>query len=159
MSKEKQSLVDLLKRIDQTKKELKKLKSEYENALTAICKTWQEQTASAFPGLQPCNIGEYVGVDVVYEGKTYNVYISEYKQKLYCMFSFDRKDKSTYSLSFKETETALVDKLNNLFNDEAGVNSSVLCYKNGILKYFKKENDDEAFDFFLKVVKAINKDI
>ena len=154
MNKEKQNLVSLLKRIDQTKKELKKVKSEYEEAFTAICKSWQEQTVSAFPGLQPCGIGEYVGVDVVYEGKTYNVFISEYKQKLYCMFSLDRKDKSTYDLSLKNAGTALVDKLNNLFNDEAGDNSSVRYTGNGIFKIFKKEIYDEAFDFFLKVVES-----
>ena len=154
MSKEKQSLINLLKRIDQTKTELKKLKSEYEKAFTAICKSWQEQTASAFPGLQPCGIGEYVGVDVVYEGKTYNVFISEYKQKLYCMFSLDRKDKSTYSLSLNEEETALFEKLNNLFSNYSGKKSSVRYAGVGIFKFFEKENYDEAFDFFLKVVNA-----
>lgn len=152
MSKEKLDMVNLLKRIDQTKKELKKLKNEYEKAFTAICKSWQEQTISAFPGLQPCGIGEYVGVNVVYGGKTYNVFISEDKQKLYCMFSLDRKDKSTYSLSLKDTETALFEKLNNLFSDDSDKKSSVRYAGVGIFKFFKKENYDEAFAFFLKVV-------
>jgi hypothetical protein len=154
MNKEKQDLVNLLKRIDQTKKELKKLMSEYEKVFTAICKSWQEQTASAFPDLQPCGIGEYVGVDVVYEGKTYNVFISEYNQKLYCMFSLDRKDKSTYSLSLKDEETALFEKLNNLFTDDSDKKSSVRYTGVGLFKVFKKDNYEEAFDFYLKVVES-----
>lgn len=154
MNKEKQDLVNLLKKIDQTQKELKKLKSEYKAAFSAICKSWQEQTASAFPTLRPCNIDEYVGVDIVYEGKTYNVFISEDKQKLYCMFSLDRKDKSTYSLSLKDAGTALVEKLNNLFSNDSDNKSSV-CYTGvGIYKIFKKNNYDEAFDFFLKIIKT-----
>ncbi len=68
------------------------------------------------------------------------------------MFSLDRKDKSTYSLSLKDTETALFEKLNNLFSDDSDKKSSVRYAGVGIFKFFKKENYDEAFAFFLKVV-------
>ena len=68
MNKEKQHLVDLQSKIDQKSKELKQLRKEYETYFSAICKSWREQTNTMFPNLQPCNIGEYVGVDIIYEG-------------------------------------------------------------------------------------------
>ena len=122
MNKEKQHLIELLNKIDNTKNELKQLNKEYKTAFADVCKSWVEQTKSLFPHLQPCNIGEYVGVDIVYDGKVYNLFISEDNQKYYCMFCFDRKDKSNYELS------------------------------QGYFKIFKKEKYDEAFDFFLKAV-------
>ena len=155
MNKEKQNLVNLQSKIDQKKKELKQLKKEYETAFSAIRKSWKEQVSSTFPYLQPCNIGEeYVGVDVVFDGTVYNVFISEYHQKLYCMFSYDRKDKSTYNLNLKEAGKELVDKLNGLFSENQAY-KSYCCYTgNGIYKNFKKEDFDEAFNFFLEVVSA-----
>ena len=74
MNKEKQHLVDLQSKIDQKSKELKQLRKEYETYFSAICKSWREQTNTMFPNLQPCNIGEYVGVDIIYEGKIYDSY-------------------------------------------------------------------------------------
>ena len=155
MNKEKQNLVNLQSKIDQKKKELKQLKKEYETAFSAISKSWKEQVSSAFPNLQPCNIGEeYVGVDVVFDGTVYNVFISEYKQKLYCMFSYDRKDKSTYNFNLKEAGQEPVDKLNGLFSENPAY-KTYSCYTgHGIYKIFKKEDFEDAFNFFLEVVSA-----
>ena len=82
MNKEKQHLVDLQSKIDQKSKELKQLRKEYETYFSAICKSWREQTNTMFPNLQPCNIGEYVGVDIIYEGKIYNLFITKEKKKM-----------------------------------------------------------------------------
>ena len=65
MNKEKKHLIELLNRINNTKKELKQLNKEYKAAFADVCKSWVEQTRSLFPNLQPCDIGEYVGVDIV----------------------------------------------------------------------------------------------
>ena len=146
MNKEKQHLIELLNKIDNTKKELKQLNKEYKAAFADICKSWVEQTKSQFPHLQPCNIGEYVGVDVVYDGKVYNLFISEDNQKYYCMFCFDRKDKSNYELSFKEVSAELKYIVSHIFDSRSYLTTQ------GYFKIFKKENYDEAFDFFLKAV-------
>ena len=148
MNKDKQHLIELLNKIDNTKKELKQLNKEYKAAFADICKSWMEQTKSLFPNLQPCDIGEYVGVDIVYDGKVYNLFISEDKQKYYCMFCFDRKDKSNYELSFKEVGTELKYMASRLFDSHSYFTTQ------GYFKNFKKENYDEAFDFFLKAVKT-----
>ena len=111
MNKEKQNMVNLLSKIDQKQNELKQLKKEYKTAFSAISKSWKEQVSSTYPNLQPCNIGESVGLDVVYEGRTYNLFIAEERQKLICMFSYDRKDRSTYDLTLKQAGRELKDKL------------------------------------------------
>ena len=148
MNTEKQNLVNLLSKIDQKQKELTQLRKEFKAAFSADCESWKEQVSSTFPNLQPCGIDEYVGVDVVYKGKAYNIFISEDRQKLYCMFCYDRKDKSTYRLSLKDADTELKYILGHLFDSKSYFTSQ------GYFRYFKKENYDEAFDFFLKVVKA-----
>ena len=155
MNKEKQNLVNLLSKIDQKQKELKQLKKEYKAVFSAISESWKEQARSSFPYLHPCDIDEFVGVDIVFEGKTYNVFISEDYGKLYCMFCYDRKDRSTYRLTLKESEQELVDKLNKLFFDNPKEKASVYT-GHGVYKKFKKENFDEAFDFFMKVVNAFS---
>lgn len=155
MKKEKQNLVNLLGKIDQKQKELKQLKKEYKTAFSAVCNSWKEQVSSTFPNLKPCNIGEYVGVDIVYDGKTYNIFMAEEKQKLYCMFSYDRKDKSTYNLALTEAGKQLVDKLNELFCNNPE-DKTAFYTRHGVYKEFKKENFDEAFDFFMKVVNAFS---
>ena len=142
---------NLLSKIDQKQKELKQLRKEYKTAFSAISKSWKEQVSSTFPNLHPCDIDEYVGVDIVFDGKAYNIFISAYGQKLYCMFSYDRKDKSTYRLTLKEAGQELVDKINELFYDNPEEKTTVYT-GNGVFKEFKKEDYDKAFDFFLKVV-------
>lgn len=153
MNKEKQNLVNLLSKIDQKQKELKQLKKEYKKVFSAISKSWKEQVSSTYPNLQPCGIDEYVGVDIVYEGRTYNIFIANWREKLYCMFSHNRKDESTYRLTLKEAGKELVDKLNKLFCDNQEEKATVYIGQ-GIYKEFKKEHFDEAFDFFMKVVNA-----
>ena len=49
MNKEKQHLIELLNKIDNTKKELKQLNKEYKAAFADICKSWVEQTKSQYP--------------------------------------------------------------------------------------------------------------
>ena len=153
MNKEKQNLVNLLSKIEQKQKELKQLKKEYKKVFSAISKSWKEQVSSTYPNLQPCGIDEYVGVDIVYEGRTYNIFISNWREKLYCMFSHNRKDESTYRLTLKEAGKELVDKLNKLFCDNPEEKTTVYTGHN-VYKIFKKEDYDKAFDFFLKVVNA-----
>lgn len=151
MNKEKQNLVNLLSKIDQKQKELKQLKKEYKTAFSAISKSWKEQVSSTYPNLQPCNIGESVGLDVVYEGRTYNLFIAEERQKLICMFSYDRKDRSTYDFTLKQAGRELKDKLLFLYKPE---DKTSFYTGHGVYKEFKKEDYDKAFDFFLKVVNA-----
>lgn len=153
MNKEKENLVNLLSKIDQKQKELKQLKKEYKTAFSAVSKSWKEQVSSTYPNLQPCGIDEYVGVDIVYEGRTYNIFIANWREKLYCMFSHNQKDKSTYRLTLKEAGKELVDKLNNFYFDNPEEKNSVYTGHN-VFKIFKKEDYDKAFDFFLKVVNA-----
>ena len=150
MNKEKKHLIELLNRINNTKKELKQLNKEYKAAFADVCKSWVEQTRSLFPNLQPCDIGEYVGVDIVYDGKVYNLFISEDNQKYYCMFCFDRKDKSNYELSFKEVSAELKYIVSHIFDSRSYLTTQ------GYFKIFKKENYDEAFDFFLKAVNTFS---
>lgn len=154
MNKEKQHLVELQSKIDQKSKELQQLRKEYETYFSAICKSWQEQTNSMFPNLQPCNIGEYVGVDVIYEGKTYNLYITKERQKLSCVFSHNRKDRSTYDLTLKDAGKELVDKLNALFCEYPAYHSSCVYVGHGFYKNFKKEDFEDAFNFFVEVAKS-----
>ena len=153
MNKEKQNLVNLLSKIGQKQKELKQLKKEYKKVFSAISKSWKEQVSSTYPNLQPCGIDEYVGVDIVYEGRTYNIFIANWREKLYCMFSHNQKDKSTYRLTLKEAGKELVDKLNYFYFDNPEEKNSVYTGHN-VFKKFKKEDYDKAFDFFLKVVNA-----
>lgn len=154
MNKEKQHLTNLQKEIDQKQKELKRLRDEYETVFSDISKSWWKQMNTSFPNLQPCNIGEYVGVDVVYEGRTYNLFIAKERQKLICMFSYDRKDRSTYDLTLKDAGKELVDKLNALFTENPAYKSSCFYTGHGYYKNFKKEDFEDAFNFFLEVVKA-----
>lgn len=154
MNKEKQHLANLQKEIDQKQKELKRLRDEYETVFSDISKSWWKQVNTFFPNLQPCNIGEYVGVDVVYEGRTYNLFIAKERQKLICMFSYDRKDRSTYDLTLKDAGKELVDKLNALFTEKPAYKSSRFYTGHGYYKNFKKEDFEDAFNFFLEVVNA-----
>ena len=55
-----------------------------------------------FPQLEPCEIGEYVGVNLALKGVVYNIFISSYKQKIYCAFCCDRNNKERDKLNIKE---------------------------------------------------------
>lgn len=151
MNKKKQNLVNLLSKIDQKQKELKQLKKEYNAAFSALSESWKKQVSSTYPNLHPCDIDEYVGVDIVYEGRTYNIFIAKLREKLYCMFSHNQKDKSTYDLTLRDVGKELVDKLNKLFCDNPEEKTTVYT-GHGVYKEFKKEDYDKAFDFFMKVV-------
>jgi len=153
MNKEKQNLVNLLSKIDQKQKELKQLKKEYKAAFSAISKSWKEQVSSTYPNLQPCDIGEYVGVNIVFDGKTYSVFISDSGQKLYCMFSYDHKNRKAYPNTLEKAGKEVVDKLNELFFYNQEEKTSVYTGDN-VYKNFKKEDYEKAFDFFMKVVNA-----
>ena len=62
------------------------------------------------------------------------------------MFCFDRKDKSNYELSFNEVSAELKYIVSHIFDSQSYFTTQ------GYFKNFKKENYDEAFDFFLKAV-------
>ena len=49
MNKEKQNLVNLLRKIDQKQKELKQLKKEYKTAFSAISKSWKSKLVQRTP--------------------------------------------------------------------------------------------------------------
>ena len=73
----KENFVNLIEKIDKKKKELKQLKRDLQKEFNDISNMWKEETAAQFPQLPPCNIGEYVGVDITINGKVYNIFISE----------------------------------------------------------------------------------
>ena len=98
----KEKVANLIEKIDKKKKELKQLKQDLQKAFYDISNMWKEESAKQFPQLPSCNVGEYVGVDITIKGKVYNIFISEDKQKLYCMFSLDRKNKAYYDLAIKD---------------------------------------------------------
>ena len=103
----KEKVVNLIDKIDKKKKELKQLKKDLQKAFNDISNVWKEKSSRQFPQLSPCNIGEYVGVDITIKGKVYNIFISEYNQKLYCMFCLDRNDKNYSNLPLKKQWTNL----------------------------------------------------
>ncbi len=96
-------VISLIEKIDKKKNELKKLRKDLQNAFKEISNKWKKESATRFPLLNPCNIGEYVGVDITIKDVVYNIFISEHNQKLFCMFSLDRKNKEYSSLSIKKT--------------------------------------------------------
>ena len=152
----KQKLVELLEKIDQKQKELKKLKEDYKKAINAIALSWKEEVNTLFPQLKPCNIGEYVGVDVPLNGKVYNIFISEGSGKLECMFSLDRKDKKNYPLIIKDVmKDADFEKLKRVFNSYLEQHNES-AYSNHQAYYIKlkKVQYEEAFQFFLELVKT-----
>lgn len=91
----KNKVVRLIEKIDKKKIELRQLKKDLQKAFDEISNMWKKESALQFPQYPPCNLGEYVGVDIILKERVYNIYISEYKQRLYCMFCLDRKDKKT----------------------------------------------------------------
>ena len=76
----KDKVANLIEKIDNKKKELRQLKKELQNAFDNISNVWKKESMDLFPQLKPCNIGEYVGVDITLNERVYNIFISEYKQ-------------------------------------------------------------------------------
>lgn len=152
--KTKEKLADLLKQIEQKKKELKQLKKEYETAFDAVAAKWREETKAMFPQLETCNIGEYVGVDVAIKGQVYNICLLEDSQKISCMFSLDCKDRDSFSkiIDFSKPE---FEELKNVCNLHLEKNKKQAIINANRFKIpFRKEDYDDAFKFFIEVVTA-----
>ena len=152
----KEKVVNLIEKIDKKKKELKQLKKDLQKAFNVISSNWKEKSAIQFPQLSPCNIGEYVGVDITINGKVYNIFISENRQKLYCMFSLDRKNKEYYGMSIKETmDNADFEKLQVVVNDYIAQNNKQVAFiGSGYFVEFEKEQYEDAFLFYFELVRT-----
>ena len=151
-----QRAIELVGKIDQKKKELKILNKQYKDALNAISISWKVDVRKQFPQLVPCNIGELVGVDITIGDKVYNIFISDQRQKLLCMFSLDRKNKNNSDLYFREViSTDDFETLKQVLNCHLKANKTV-AYEStqGFYLYFKMEQINAAYDLFQKVVKA-----
>lgn len=150
----KQKLVELLEKIDHKQKELKKLKEDYKKAFNAVALSWKEEVNTLFPQLKPCNIGEYVGVDVTINGQSYNICLLEDSQKISCMFSLDRKDKDniTKCIDLSKPKFEELKTVCNLHLEKNKKQATINAHRFKIP--FSKENYDEAFQFFIEVVKA-----
>ena len=152
----KNKVVRLIEKIDKKKIELRQLKKDLQKAFDEISNMWKKESALQFPQYSPCNLGEYVGVDIILKERVYNIYISEYKQRLYCMFCLDRKDKKNSTIPLKKTmDQADFDTLKSVVNDyltrsEKEVWSTV----NGYYVLFEKEQYEDAFLFYLEIVKS-----
>ena len=140
----KEKLADLLKQIEQKKKELKQLKKEYETTFDAVAAEWREETKAMFPQLETCNIKVQV----------YNICLLKDSQKIYCMFSLDCKDKDSFSKSIDLSKPEF-EELKNVCNYHLEMNKKQADINAHRFKIpFCKENYDEAFKFFIEVVKA-----
>lgn len=151
-----QKAIELLCKIDQKSKELKLLKKLYNDAVYTIVDSWKEDVKNQFPQLKPCEIGEYVGVDIALKGKVYSIFISEDKQKLYCMFSLNPKDKANYEKMIREVmDSADFEKLKKVFNCYLNENKAV-AYEStqGFYVKFKKDQFNAAYEFFINLVRT-----
>ena len=150
----KEKLADLLMQIEQKKKELKQLKKEYETTFDAVAAEWREETKAMFPQLETCNIGEYVGVDVTINGQVYNICLLEDSQKISCMFSLDCKDKDNFTrcIDLSKPEFKELKEACNSYLEKEKKQATINAHRFKIP--FNKENFDEAFKFFIEVVKA-----
>lgn len=153
-------LLNLLNQINQKNQELKQLKKDYKTAFNEVTNSWRKEIKSLYPQLKSCNIGEYVGMDVTLNGKVYNIFISEHRQKLFCMFSLDRKDKNTALLKLQnEMNKEDLEKLKLIFCDSILSKGTSYSIHNSMFVYFKKEEFDKAYQFFLKVLSEFAKNI
>ena len=150
----KEKLADLLKQIEQKKKELKQLKKEYETAFDAVAASWREKTKAMFPQLETCNIGEYVGVDVTINGQVYNICLLEDSQKISCMFSLDCKDRDSFTkcIDLSKPEFEQLKEVCNNHIEKEKKQATINAHRFKIP--FNKKNYDEAFKFFIEVVRA-----
>ena len=151
-----EKVVNLIEKIDKKKRELKQLKKDLQKAFNDISNVWKEESSRQFPQLSPCNIGEYVGVDITIKGKVYNIFISEYNQKLYCMFCLDRNDKNYSNLPLKKAmDQPDFDKLSAVVNDYLNQYDEKVCSTDdGYFVRFEKGQYDDAFLFYLDVVRT-----
>ena len=150
----KEKLADLLKQIEQKKKELKELKKEYETAFDAVAASWRKETKAMFPQLEACNIGEYVGVDVAINGEVYNICLLKDSQKISCMFSLDCKDRDSFQKSLDLSKPEF-EELKNVCNEHLEKNKKQATINAHRFKIpFRKEDYNDAFKFFIEVVKA-----
>ena len=147
-------VANLIEKIDKKNKELKLLKKNLQNAFNAIAEMWKKESAMRYPQLNPCYIGEYVGVDLIIKDKVYNVFISESGQKLYCMFSFDRKDKSTYSMNIRtDMDKDSHKKLEQYINDYLDQHKKRVWFNAyGYYVKFDKKQYEDVFQFYLDLV-------
>lgn len=154
-STEKQA-IELWSKIIQKKKELKQLKKRYNDVFYAIVGSWKEDVKNKFPQLEPCDIGEYVGVNVTLKGIVYNIFISEDRQKMYCMFCLDRKNKDRREQNIKEImDQADFEKLKQIFDSYLKENKAIAYeYAQGMFVKFKMEQLNAAYEFFLNIVRA-----
>lgn len=152
----KEKVVNLIEKIDKKKKELMQMKKDLQKAFNDISNVWKEESSRQFPQLSPCNIGEYVGVDITIKGKVYNIFISEYNQKLYCMFCLDRNDKNYSNLPLKKAmDQPDFDKLSAVVNDYLNQYDEKVCSTgDGYFVRFEKGQYDDAFLFYLDVVRT-----
>lgn len=152
----KEKVVNLIEKIDKKKKELKQLKKDLQKAFKDISNMWKEESSAQFPQLSPCNIGEYVGVYISINGKIYNIFISENRQKLYCMFSLDCKNKGYYDLSIKDVmDNADFEKLQVVVNEHIAQNDKQACsVGSGYFVEFEIEQYEDAFLFYLDLVRT-----
>lgn len=150
----KQKLVELLEKIDHKQKELKKLKEDYKKAFNAVALSWKEEVNTLFPQLKPCNIGEYVGVDVTINGQSYNICLLEDSQKISCMFSIDSKDRDSFSkfIDLSKPEFEELKKVCNNYLEKEKKQATINAHRFKIS--FNKENYDKAFLLFIEVVRA-----
>ena len=152
----KEKVVKIIERIDKKKKELKQLKKDLQKAFNDISNMWKEESAAQFPQFTPCNIGEYVGVDITIKSKVFNIFISENRAKLYCMFSLDLKIKEFYNLSIKDAmDNEDFEKLQAVVNNYiARSNKQVCSVGSGYFVEFEKEQYEDAFLFYLELIRT-----
>lgn len=148
-------VANLLEKIDKKTKELKQLKMDLRKVFNDISDMWKEESSMLFPQLKPCDIGEYVGVNVTIKDKVYNIFISEYRRKLYCMFSLDRKNKE-YNVFLKDAmDQADFDKLRVIVNDYVNQHEKkVTSTGTGYYVEFEKDQYDDAFQLYLEIVRT-----
>ena len=150
----KEKLANLLKKIEQKKKELKQLKKEDETTFDAVAASWREETKALFPQLETCNIGEYVGVDITINGQVYNICLLEDSQKISCIFSLDCKNKDNFTKCI-DLSNPEFEELKNVCNDHLEKNKKQADINAHRFKIpFRKDDYDDAFKFFIEVVKA-----
>lgn len=152
----KNKVVRLIEKIDKKKIELRQLKKDLQKAFDEISNMWKKESALQFPQYPPCNLGEYVGVDIILKERVYNIYISEYKQRLYCMFCLDRKDKKNSTIPLKKAmDQADFDTLKSVVNDYLTRSENEVCSTaDGYYVLFEKEQYEDAFIFYLEIVKS-----
>ena len=158
----KEALVGLLEKIDQKKKELKQLRKDWQNAFSVIESCWKEDISTRYPHLKPCNIGEYVGVDITIKGRVYNVFIAKSSQKLLCWFGLDRKDRRNFAgddfkyIKIKDVmENEDFDKLRQVVGPFSKLYKKTM-YSDllGYYIWFRLDQYDDAYQVFTELLRT-----